>query len=154
MSKTAKTLLVVFGSLAVIAMLIFGGIWYWWSSNSGNILKSGGEAMTAGQKHGQGTDEAGCLAAVILRHKASATKDVSTSMVNNLWLKSCLEAAKPNPAVCQNAPAPSDVMASGKWIGNLCVKTGTADPFCPASLGALTTYCHSAERAEKLKAAK
>ena len=153
MSKTTKTLLVVFGAIAGIFFLIAAGAWFWWSSNSGNIVKSGSEAMIEGQTHGRGTNEASCVAAVIARHKGGA-KDISTAMVSGLWLKSCLEASKPSDALCKGAPSPDEVVAMGKWIGSICVNMGAADPYCPAALQALPKYCHGPERTEKIKNAK
>jgi hypothetical protein len=90
------------------------------------------------------------VATIIARHKASTTKNVSAAMVSGLWLKGCLDAAKPVAAVCNNAPEPADAIASGKWLGNICVGMGAADPYCPAVLSTLNKYCASPERAKKV----
>lgn len=151
MSSNAKVLLILIIIVLGLAAMVTGGAWYWWRQNSADLLESGSVAMDGGHKHGSATDEAGCIAAMVERHKADGSKQLGASVRNSLWLTACLEASKVNEKFCDGVPHGDSIIATGTWAATSCVQHGFSDPYCGNLFSAVPKYCSSPSRANKRK---
>jgi hypothetical protein len=151
MSSNAKVLLLLIAVVLGLATLVAGGAWYWWKQNSADLLESGSTAMNEGNKHGSAADEAGCIAAVVERHKADGARQLGASVRNSLWLTACLEASKVKDKFCNDVPHGDSIVAVGTWSATSCVQHGFSDPYCGNLFAAAAKYCSSPMRAQKLK---
>ncbi len=152
MSPNARILLIIVAAVLGMALLIGGGIWYWWSQNASEFLDAGATAMNEGQVMGRGTDESGCMTAAVERHKADGSQRMGAAVRNNLWLTACLEASKAKDKFCEGVPAQDSLLAVGTWAATSCVQQGFSDPYCGNLFAVVAKYCSSPQRAEKLKA--
>lgn len=151
MSSNAKVLLILIAIVLGLAALVAGGAWYWWKQNSADLLESGSQAMNDGHKHGSATDEPGCIAAVVERHKADGARQLGVSVRNSLWLTACLEAARVKDRFCDDVPDGDSIVAMGTWAAASCVQHGFSDPYCGNLFAAVAKYCSSPIRAQKHK---
>jgi hypothetical protein len=151
MSSNTKVLLILIAAVLGLAGLVAGGAWYWWRQNSADLLESGSAAMTEGNHLGRTTDEAGCVTALVERHKADGSKSLGASVRNNLWVTACLEASKISGKFCDGVPHGDSIIALGTWSAAACVQHGFADPYCGNVFSAVPKYCSSPAREHKLK---
>jgi len=152
MSSNTKTLLIIVAAVLGMALLIGGGIWYWWSQNSADFLDAGAAAIADGQSVGRNLDESGCMAAAMERHKAEGSQRMGAAVRNNLWLTACFDASKAKDKFCEGVPAGDSLLAVGTWAATSCVQQGYTDPYCGNLFAVIPKYCASPQRVEKLKA--
>ena len=150
--KIFENLVLTLISIAVVGVMLIGGVaWYWWHQNSAKLLDGAKAAVSEGYKSGGNLDEGGCVVSALERHKADWNRSMFSGIRNGLWLTGCLNASKPEEKFCVGVPPQSEVFAVGAWSGIACAQHGLSDPYCPTLFQNISKYCSSSQRVEKLK---
>ena len=141
MSKGVKTILIIVGILAALAIVCVGGFGvfaYFF------VDKEGFEnARKDGAGFGKTTDNLGCQAKALEMAKRITMSDI-TGMVKVQWFnEGCLLASRPTPGFCDGLPSEqSDILSGEKTKDALCEKSGMKDSLpCRSVMKARLEYC-------------
>jgi hypothetical protein len=143
--------LVIAGVAIVLAMA--GGAWWWWKDNAEKLQEAGAAAFDEGRQAGAVLRESGCVDKAVERHRVAENRTLLGSVRTNLFLRACLDSSKSEPAFCDGVPAKGEILSTGLWAGQSCVKLGYTDSYCGQMFTQISEYCSSPERASKLRPA-
>jgi hypothetical protein len=145
-----KILMIIFGVLALISIVVVGGVYMWWKQSGKEFMESTADAYTEARKAGAGMDEQACLDHAIAVVKTADGQSIGGAIRNSVTLKGCLQSSKALPAFCGGIPAKTDFLAGAAWEVNFCSKLGADGQFCQQLVREVPTYCSGPERAAKL----
>ncbi|HEY0322428.1 MAG TPA: hypothetical protein VGC66_15840 [Pyrinomonadaceae bacterium] len=139
MSTTVKIILAVIVGFALLLFVIIGGAVYWWSQHSQEFLDAGKNAYKDGEEFGKKTDNRGCVAETIARHKVSP--GFQTSIADNIFLRACLNKSRPTTGFCDAVPKRTEFIKSGQWQKVQCTQAGLSDSYCPQLFSQVQQFC-------------
>jgi hypothetical protein len=145
-------LFLILGVIAISGLLLIGGAaWYWWDQHSAELFEAARASVEDGQKRGSKLEEGDCIVHALERHKADWNRTMVSVIKNGLWLTGCLDVSKLQPRFCEEVPSQDNPVLAGIWAGNICVQQGLSDHYCHTLFQNVSKYCHSPERAAKIK---
>lgn len=133
MSKNAKTILIIFGILSVLAgfCVVGAGFFIYRFADNANLA----ESEQKGAEFGRTTDNSGCQTESISTVKKMGAVDVTGSLKTSFFFKSCLKASRKTANFCDNVPSDlSDKLNDDKWKDSECEKNGMKPPHLPCRL--------------------
>ena len=141
MSKNVKTILIIVGILAALALVCVGGFGifaYFFVDKEGfeNARKDGAE-------FGKTTDNIGCQTKALEMTKQITEWDITGSVKAQWFNEGCLLASRPTPGFCDGLPSEqSDILSGEKAKDALCEKSGMKDSLsCRAVMRARLEFC-------------
>jgi len=141
MSRSVKTILVIVGILAALAIFCVGGLalfTYFYVDVEGfeNARKEGAE-------FGKTTDNIGCQTKALELAKPVALGDLTGMVKVQYFNEGCLFASRPTPGFCDGLPSErSDILSGEKTKDALCEKSGMKDSLpCRSVMKARLEYC-------------
>jgi hypothetical protein len=141
------------GGVVIVAAMA-GGAWWWWKQNAERLEEAAAAAYDEGRKVGAALEERGCVDRAVERHRIADNRSILGTVRTNLFFRACLEASKVEAAFCEGVPAQGEMVATGVWAGQQCIKAGFTDSYCGQIFSQIPDYCASGERAGKLKPAE
>jgi hypothetical protein len=121
------------------------------SSNKDKWLDEGKKLRAEANQRGKGIFESQCVAEAMGRYRTDSS--IPGQVKARIFLTGCLETSHPEIGFCDNVPASDELTATVKWRLRSCAELGfEGDSDCPNILADLQRYCHSEERAEKVRA--
>ena len=147
MKLSLGPVLAIAGVLSVAAMA--GGAWWWWTENREKLQDAGAAAFDEGRKAGATLRESGCVDKAIERHRVAENRTIFGTIRTNLFFRACLDASQAEAAFCDGVPEKGELVATGVWAGQSCLKAGFTDSYCGQIFSQIGEYCSSAERASK-----
>lgn len=140
MPTWAKVLLIIG---AILLLLLIGlaamGVYLWREYGQG-MLESGQQAMSQGAEFGSRTDNEGCVAEGVARHRQAS--GFGELIKTNLFLRGCLEASAPTPGFCDGVPSQTDFIEAAKWQKRQCDQHGlSVEKQCTQLFSSVQTYC-------------
>lgn len=139
MSTTVKVILVLVACFLLSIVAVVGGAVYWWSQHGQEYLEAGKNSYEEGAAFGKTTDNQGCVAETISRHKASP--GFKTSIANNIFLRSCLNNSRPTNGFCEAIPKRTEFIKSAQWQKEQCSQAGLSDSYCPQLFSQVQQFC-------------
>lgn len=143
MSKGLKTVLIVLGILAGLAVVCAGGIGiiaYLFVDREGfeNARKDGAE-------FGKTTDNAGCQTKSLEMAKTVTMTDITGQVKMEWFNEGCLFASRPTPGFCDGMPGvQKDIWNSDRTKDAECERLGLKDsPACRSAMIAKLRYCET-----------
>ncbi len=86
------------------------------------LVEGSKQAVGEGEAFGRQTDNEGCLAEGVARHKSA---DGFGALIKaNVFLRSCLEASSPSPGFCDGVPRHTEFIKSAQWQMEQCKRHG------------------------------
>jgi hypothetical protein len=141
MSKGVKTILIIGGILAALALVCGGGFAifaYFFVDKEGfeNAQKDGAE-------FGKTTDNIGCQAKALEMAKPMTMSDITGMVKVQYFNAGCLPASSPSPGFCDGLPSEQkDIWNSDRAKDALCEKAGLKDSLpCRSVMKARLEYC-------------
>jgi hypothetical protein len=141
MSKGVKTILMIGGILAALAIVCGGGFAvfaYFFVDREGfeNARKDGAE-------FGRTTDNVGCQEKALEIAKPIAFTDITGMVKAQYFNEGCLFASRPTPGFCDGLPSEQkDIWNSDRAKDGLCEKSGMKDSLsCRSVMKARLEYC-------------
>jgi hypothetical protein len=141
MSKSVKTILIIVGILAALAILCAGGFGifaYFFVDKEGmdNARKDGAE-------FGKTTDNAGCQTKALEMAKTIAFGDINGAVKAQYFNEGCLFASRPTDGFCDGLPTErKDIWNKDRAKDAECEKSGMKDSLsCRAVMRARLEYC-------------
>ncbi len=131
--KIAVTIAVLIGILGVL-----GGVVVWqamvkvenaFSSIEEDLPRAAEEGVTYGTAHSQEQ----CLQAGLERALPCGQFDIGCMAISGIFGKSCLEAAVPDPTLCEGVASPAQAEELSAWLDAECTRRGH-----PSSVQCLT----------------
>lgn len=123
-SKGVKILLLVLG-LCFLGMIGVGVAGYLWVDANKDRIKEGViEVGDEAKAFGEKTDQNGCMTEGRARGKACGAFGPMCEAKVLMFLRVCLDYAKPVPGFCDGVPPESDIVGSATWALEQC---GAAD---------------------------
>lgn len=122
MPTWAKVLLVV---LVVGALLLAGAVGfgvYLLRKHGPEFIENGKHAMDEGTEYGRTTDNEGCVAEAVARHKRA--QGFGDKIRANLFLGPCLQSSRPVPGFCDDVPKQLEVIRTARWQLQQCQHYG------------------------------
>ena len=117
-----KVLLVVGALGVVLAVLLVGAGVYLVRKHGPAMVESGKQAYGEGQEFGREADQQGCFDEGLARHRRAA--GIGELLKTNLFLRSCLDAARETPGFCDAVPPQSEFVKSIRWQMAECERHG------------------------------
>ena len=142
MSGLVKGLLISGGVIVLVVLIIIGVGVYWVSMHGGEWLDKTKKSVAEGQDFGKGTDNQGCLAEAISRHRKDAS--MSSAIGTQVFLAACLPSSRETPDFCEGVPGRMEFLKSGQWQVEQCHKEGLTDSYCPQLFAAVQNFCEKA----------
>jgi len=97
--------------------------------------------IVEGMDRGKQSDEQGCLTEAISRYKQH--RGLGGSISTGVFLRGCLETARPTPGFCDQVPDQRDIFGSARWQMKQCQDAGLSDSFCGQIFGQVQEHCKS-----------
>ncbi len=141
MSNWIKALLISGVCLVLLIIAAIGLGAYWLSRHKNEILESGMNARKEGAEFGRRTDDHGCLAEGLRRHREH--HGFSDAILNNLFLSGCLDATRPTEDFCEGVPRSSEMMESIRWRLKKCTDENLSDSYCGNLFAEVQKHCDS-----------
>lgn len=133
MSKNTKTILIIFGILAVLSAICLGvfGFFIYRIVDNTKIV----ENEQKGAEFGKTTDNFGCQTKVISVAKDMGQMEIKGSLETSFFFKSCLRASRKSANYCDNVPSDlRDQLNDDKWKDSECEKNGMKSPHIPCRM--------------------
>ncbi len=133
MSKNAKTILIILGIFAFLAVICVGvfGFFIYRIADNANI----GESETKGAEFGRTTDNFGCQTNAVSSVKSMSALDITGSIQASAFFSSCLKTSRKTANFCENVPSElSDKLNGDKWKDSECEKNGLKSPHLPCRM--------------------
>jgi hypothetical protein len=143
MAPGLKVGLAAIGCAALAAGLILVAASIWWMRHRSELSAMARAARFEGMAFGKTTDEGGCLAEALRRHRPS--DGVSRTVRNELFFRGCLTSARPVSDFCRNVPRSTEIMSSARWQVARCRQANVDDASCRQLFSAMQQYCESPE---------
>lgn len=141
MSTTVKTLLIVFGILAVLVVACIGGgaLIAYFAVDHESIDK----ARNEGLEFGKTTDNAGCDVRMVPMIKEIKLTEINRSVAAQSFFDACLETSKKTPGYCDGvANSFTDIFNDDKGKEVQCRKLGFVDsPTCRVVIDEKLDFC-------------
>jgi hypothetical protein len=135
-----KVVLIVGGSGALLLALVIGGFAWWLNANRDDLRAKGLAAQAEGQQYGTGKTSQACIDESLKR--LDRTDGFMQRAVLGMFLKSCLQSAPSDPALCTGVPATSEILRSATWRNDLCAAHGKpGDQGCANLVGMIQEVC-------------
>jgi hypothetical protein len=141
MSTWVKALLIIAVCFVLLIVGVVGFGAYWLSRHKDQLVKSAENARSDGAAFGRATDNQGCLAEALRRHKEH--HGFSDAILNNLFIDGCFEASRPTGGFCDGVPRLSELTESVRWRLKRCTEAGLSDSYCGNLFGEVQKYCES-----------
>jgi hypothetical protein len=141
MSNWIKAILIFSVCVVLLIIAVVGLGAYWWTKHKDELVERGLNTRKEGAEFGKKTDDAGCLAEGLRRHRAH--HGFSDAILNNLFLGGCFEAARPTSGFCDGVPQTKEMMESVRWRLKKCTDEGLSDSYCGNLFGEVQKYCES-----------
>lgn len=141
MSNWIKALLI---SAVCFVLLIIAGVGfgvYWFSKHKNELIETGMNARKEGAEFGKKTDDQGCLAEGLRRHRER--QGFSDAILNNLFLAGCFDTARPTATFCEGVPRSSEIIESARWRVKKCTDENLSDNYCANLYAEVQKYCDS-----------
>jgi hypothetical protein len=129
-------------SLVLLVIIMAAGVAagiYWLSTHGGQFLEKSKQSMLEGEQFGKATDNQGCLAESIVRHKQ--TPGFSSALSTQLFLQGCLQASRATPGFCDDVPKRLEFVKSAQWQQQQCARNNLRDTYCPQLFSQVETFC-------------
>lgn len=124
-----KVSLVVAALGVVMLVVLVGAGVYLVREHGPGMIRSGEQAYGEGQEFGRATDQQGCFDEGLARHRRA--DGLGELLKTNLFLRSCLDAARETPGFCDAPPPPSEFVKSIRWQMSECERHGlSSDQQC------------------------
>ncbi len=117
-----KVILIIGVLILLLVMGLVGAGVYLWRQNGPQFVAGSQKAITEGNDYGRQTDNQGCLTESVARHQKA--EGFGELIKTNLFLRACLEASRPTPAFCDDAPKPLEFMKTVEWQTAQCRRYG------------------------------
>jgi hypothetical protein len=131
------------GMVAALVLLIAGLAWH---GGSGWLARSA-ERFEQGRAAGAGRDDHACVELALRVDDAS--QRFGDVVGDSVWLRGCLNAARPT-GVCVGVPAASSPLEAGSWVARSCAVLGGADDLrCHVLLNAVVGHCDPAQAPDR-----
>jgi hypothetical protein len=140
MTKGLKIGLIVVGSLLVTC---FGGAYLVYRNVLAPAVEQGTAAFSEGELFAATTDQQGCVAEA--RSRGEKETGMTAAIAHGLFMRSCLEKARPTMGFCDSIPAPSDTSRRGDmkaWVAERCPGAKSSDPGCVMLETSIQAFCH------------
>jgi hypothetical protein len=125
--------------LLIVAAVGLGA--YWLSKHKNELLESGMSARREGAEFGRKSDDQGCLAEGLRRHRER--HGFGDAILNNLFLNGCFETTRPTGTFCEGVPRSSEMMESIRWRIKKCADERLSDSYCGNLFAEVQKYCDS-----------
>ena len=140
MPTWVKVLLIAVGLLALLSLAAAGLGVYLWREHGRGFVESTQKTMDEGREYGKHADAQGCLDEGLARHtRASGFGEI---IGTNVFLRSCLEAARPTTGFCDEVPRQLEFIKSAQWQQQQCQKHGLSmEKQCGQLFSQVQKYC-------------
>jgi hypothetical protein len=140
MSTTGKVVIIVVICVLLFLALCIGAGIYWVSRRGPQYLEAGKKNFEEGQAFGKTSDNEGCLAETLSRHKRAT--GLGASISQSLFLRACLDASRPTRGFCDDVPLKTDFVRAAQWQVNQCAAHGfPQDTYCNQLFAQVQDYC-------------
>ena len=140
MPTWVKILLIVAGLLVVLSLAAAGLGVYLWREHGRGFVESAQKTVDEGREYGKHTDSKGCLDEGLARH--TRAQGFGEIIGTNVFLRSCLDAARPAPGFCDAVPRQLEFIRSAQWQQQQCQKHGlTMEKQCGQLFSQVQKYC-------------
>ena len=141
MSKIWVIILSIIGGLFLLAVIVIGGVAYWFSQNKDKLIQSAQRIEKESKEFGVKNNNEGCLNEALARHKRD--KSLKGQISTQLFFGFCLHESEPTPGFCEGVPPKAEIMKSVNWTLKKCSDSGLQnDQGCQRLFGAVQEYCH------------
>ncbi|MCG8316365.1 MAG: hypothetical protein MI976_24400 [Pseudomonadales bacterium] len=134
-----KFLGILFAILAALFLLWMGAGFVWWQSNHEEVKKAMSQAVEEGEAIGRDSTDAECLDTYLAI--INDCKEMTCSIQNQVFLKTCLENSQYTHSFCQAVPSKESLMTFAKWAAQTCLDRNIENPNCAAGLQEVSIYC-------------
>ncbi len=141
MASFLKALLVVGVILILLAIIAGVGGYYWYSKHGRQFVESTRKARDEGVEFGEETDDQGCLAEALARHKRLS--GFGDAIAQNVFLAGCFSSSETTDGFCDDVPKRLGLIATATWQTRKCAEAGFSDPFCRQIFAQVQQYCES-----------
>ena len=133
------TLIVGAVLLVMLVGLVVAGV-YVVRDYGAPLMEQGKQVMEEGEAYGRQTDNEGCLAEGISRHKSA--QGFAELIKTNLFLQTCLGASRPTPGFCDGVPGRTEFIKSAQWQVAECQRHGlSTDRQCQQLFQQVQQFC-------------
>ena len=143
MQTRVKVLVIVVALLVLLSAGAAGLGVYLWREHGRGFVESAQKTVEEGREYGKHADSQGCLDEGLARHTRS--EGIGEIIGTNIFLRSCLEAARPTPGFCDEVPRQLEFIKSAQWQQQQCQKHGlTMEKQCGQLFAQVQQYCERA----------
>lgn len=146
MSKTVKIILAVCTTLVLLLVITVVAGYFVISHYGKGWMEAGERKMKDGAEFGVRTDNKGCLAEAIRRHRADDS--ITGSIGNNLFLRGCLESSRKTVNFCNGVPPESEFTKSIQWRLSKCRDENLNDSQCGQLFAQVQSYCDKLQKGD------
>lgn len=107
-----KVLLIGLGVFILLVVAAVGGGYWWWQRNGDDLIAGVRSAGAEGIRFAIGKDQQACVDEAVTRVKGAG---MIAGLKGQLFLTSCLRAARPVAALCDGVPRPDEFLKSISW---------------------------------------
>ena len=134
-------ILVVFGILSVLGIAVIGGVVWWFSANKDRLVGEGKTAMAEGSAFAADHDQSACVDEGL--RKVSGCDGIMCEATSKIFMKTCVDQAKPTSGFCEGVPPRNEIMKTSRWIIAECQRRGrkSDDQRCQRLLQAVPESC-------------
>lgn len=129
-------------SVAVIVVVIGGLGYYAYSTFVKPIAEQSKVAIEEARTFAATTDNAGCVDGARARY-ANETNKVTSSVLQGVYLKSCLDNSATTPEFCAGVPSDDKQFQDSEWLKETCPGVGANDPGCMVMAATVVAHCRS-----------
>lgn len=117
-----KVVLIVGGLLLVLFVASLVGLFFLAKKYVPEMVEAGKQNIEEGRRVGRLTDNEGCVAEAVTRHKHA--EGIGDLFKGPFFLQACLEASRPTPGFCDDVPDRLEFMKSAHWQLDECKRYG------------------------------
>lgn len=134
-----KIIGIIFGALAALLIFWMGFGFVWWQNNHEEVKTLVDQALEEGKAIGLDSTDQECLDAYLGIMKDC--EDMTCTIQNQVFLKTCLEYSERTDTLCASAPAQDDLIDLAAWATDVCQGRDMTNPNCAAGLQEVALYC-------------
>ncbi len=134
-----KVIGIIFGILAALFILWMGFGFVWWQNNHEEVKQLVDQALVEGEEIGRDSTDEECLEIYLGVMKDCG--EMTCTIQNQVFLKTCLEHSAPSATLCAAAPAKDELIDLASWATEICQDHGVTNPNCAAGLQEVALYC-------------
>jgi hypothetical protein len=140
LSTTMKVFLIIIAIIAFLLAALIGSTILLFNANKGDLEAMANKIGTEAQDFAEDKNQQDCVKETT--SKLNSCYGLSCRIESIIFMRICLDEAKPSPDLCTNIPPIDNMIDTAKWRVEQCESMDMNDDHCRSFIGKLQEYCN------------